>query len=239
MRFAWFAFLHNPNDADLVPAEAEVQYVRELVRETPRLRRGLIYTPWDVTDLFFDDGVAPQIALQLYFDDISALEAALAPGGHLQGLTSQTNLPLLRRTRQVQQAMVVRQFPVPDPEFRTAPDAPYCTYLVHYPGAAADLNAWLAYYLEHHTRIMATFPGIREVEVCSRLDYCSFVPWPRADHMQRNKVVFDDSDALKASMQSAVMQKMRADFHSFPPFTGGNVHYPMQTCAVPAVSQAV
>ena len=76
------------------------------------------------------------------------------------------------------------------------------------------MGAWLAHYLENHTRIMATFPGIREVEVCSRIDWCGALPWPRVDHMQRNKVVFDDGDALKAAMTSPVMQDMRADFHN-------------------------
>ena len=128
-------------------------------------------------------------------------------------------------------------FPVPRYEalrtaLRTPPGAPYCTYLVHYPGEAEDIGAWLAHYLENHTRIMATFPGIREVEVCSRIDWCGALPWPRADHMQRNKVVFDDGAALKAAMTSSVMQDMRADFHTLPPFDGGNRHYPMATVAI-------
>jgi hypothetical protein len=28
------------------------------------------------------------------------------------------------------------------------------------------------------------------------------------------------------------MQEMRADFHKFPPFTGGNVHVPMATLEI-------
>ena len=50
--------------------------------------------------------------------------------------------------------------------------------------------------------------------------------------MQRNKVVFDDGDALRAAMNSPVMQDMRADCHTLRPFTGGNRHYPMKTVAV-------
>ena len=57
-------------------------------------------------------------------------------------------------------------------------------------------------------------------------------PGRGVDHMQRNKVVFDDGAALKAAMNSSVMQDMRADFHTLPPFTGGNRHYPMRTVAV-------
>ena len=118
--------------------------------------------------------------------------------------------------------MLARAFPVPEPGFKTPPGEPWCTYLVHYPGPAEDIGAWLAHYLANHTRIMATFPAIREIEVCSRIDWCGALPWPRVDHMQRNKVVFDDGAALKAAMTSSVMQDMRADFHTLPPFDGGN-----------------
>ena len=232
MRFAWFAALHDPADAGLRLSEAEHRLVCDLVAATPGLARGLVFTPWDVRGLYFDDGVAPQLALQLYFDDIADLEAALATGGHLQALAAPGALPSLANAAREQQAMLARAFPVPDPAFRTPPGAPYCTYLVHYPGEAEDTAAWLAHYLENHTRIMATFPAIREIEVCSRIDWCGALPWPRVAHMQRNKVVFDDGAALKAAMESPVMQDMRADFHTLPPFTGGNRHYPMATAAV-------
>ena len=141
--------------------------------------------------------------------------------------------PLARRRAfdQTRRMRFARFASVPEPQFGTAPGAPHCTYPVRYPGPAEDTSAWLAHYLDNHTRIMATFPGIREVEVCSRLDRCSALPWPRVNRMQRNKTVFDDAAALKAALASPVMQDMRADFHTLPPFRGGNVHYPMATVA--------
>ena len=232
MRFAWFAFIHDPDDASLQVSDADFRFVCEVVRSTPGLSKGLVFTPWAVGGLYFDDGVAPQLALELYFEDIRDLEAALAPDGHLHALAAPDALPSLAGAACEQQAMLARAFPVPDPEFRTPPGEPWCTYLVHYPGEAEDVAAWLAHYLANHTRIMATFPAIREVEVCSRIDWCGALPWRRIDHMQRNKVVFDDGAALKAAMSSSVMQDMRADFHTLPPFTGGNRHYPMKTVAV-------
>ena len=69
--------------------------------------------------------------------------------------------------------MLVRPFAVPEPAFETPPGEPYCTYLVSYEGEAEDLNAWHAHYLENHTRHMAMFPGIRELEVYTRLDWVS------------------------------------------------------------------
>ena len=184
-----------------------------------------MFTPWEIDGLPFDDGTPPQLAIQLLFGDIADLEAALAPVGHLQALAAPGALPSLAGAAREQQAMLARGFAVPDP----GPVEPSCTFLVHYPGEAQDTSAWLAHYLEHHTRIMAAFPGIREIEVCSRIDWCGFLPWPRVDYLQRNKVAFDDADALKAALASPVMDEMRADFHALPPFAGGNRHYPMRT----------
>ena len=232
MKFAWFAYLCDKAQPDLTLSEAERQRVVDIVAATPGLAKGLVFTPWDVSDLYFDDGTPPQLALELYFEDIADLEAALAERGHLQALAAADTLPSLSGAAKEQQAMLARAFPVPDPQFKTPPGEPHCTYLVYYPGQAEDMNAWLAYYVANHTRVMATFPDIRQIEVCSRIDWCGVLPWPRIDYMQRNKVVFDDGVALKAAMSSSVMQDMRDDFHKFPPFTGNNIHYPMATIVV-------
>ena len=73
------------------------------------------------------------------------------------------------------------------------------------------------------------FPGIREIEVCTRVDWCGFLPWRRVDYMQRNKVVFDSPAALTAALNSPVREEMRADFKLFPPFSGENAHFPVAT----------
>jgi len=128
--------------------------------------------------------------------------------------------------------MLTRVFPVPDPQFRTGRGTLPCTYLVAYEGAAQDLNLWLSHYIAHHPPIMARFPGIREIEIYTRLDWCGFLPGRRVDYMQRNKVVFDDAAALTAALNSPVRHEMRADFKNFPPFTGRNSHYPMATLTI-------
>lgn len=231
-KFAWFAYFQDAADPDLRLTDAEHARVLEIVAATPGLAKGLVFTPWDVSGLYFDDGPSPQLALELYFDDIGEMEGALARDGHLQALAAPDALPSLGNAAVEQQAMVARAFPVPDPEFRTPAGAPHCSYLVHYPGAAENLNEWMAYYVANHTREMANFPGIRQIEVCSRVDWCGFLPWPRVDYMQRNKVVFDDAEALKAATNGPVIQAMRADFHKFPPFTGNNIHHAMATHSV-------
>jgi hypothetical protein len=51
---------------------------------------------------------------------------------------------------------------------------------------------------------MARFPGIRQIEIYTRLDWLGALPWRRVDYMQRNKVVFDSPAALKAALNSPV-----------------------------------
>jgi hypothetical protein len=232
MTIAYFLTFHDKAQPALRLSDAEHRRVLDIVATTPRLARGLVLTPEPISGLYFDDGAPPQLAFELYFADIADLEAALAPAGHLRALAAPGALPSLKNAAVTQQAMLARAFPVPDPRFRTAPGKKFCSYMVHYPGAAEDLNAWLAYYIEHHPVVMERFPGIREIEICTRIDWCGFLPWPRVDYMQRNKVVFDDGPALAAALKSPVMQEMRADFHKFPPFTGGNVHFPMATVEI-------
>ena len=74
----------------------------------------LIYTPAQTHDPYLDNGRPPALALQLYFADIAALEAALDRGGHLQALAAPDALPSLHGAAVTQQAMLARGFPVPD-----------------------------------------------------------------------------------------------------------------------------
>jgi hypothetical protein len=91
---------------------------------------------------------------------------------------------------------------------------------VAYDGTAEDPGAWLAHHIAHHTPLMTRLPAVREVEVYMRRNCCSFLPWPKVDHPQRNKVVFDDAGALRAALNFPVRHEMPADFHQFPPFPG-------------------
>jgi hypothetical protein len=207
-------------------ASPEVAWLSDVIATTPALQQGLIFRPSSTSDPYLDDGPPPQLALQLYFDDIAALEAALAPDGHLRRLDA------LDGVGTTQQAMLVRRYPVPDPAFRTPSGELPCTYLVAYEGAADDLPAWLSHYIADHPPIMARFPGIRQIEIYTCIDWCGGLPWPRVAHMQRNKVVFDNQAALTAALNSPVRHEMRAAFGRFPPFTGPITHFPMTTTTV-------
>jgi hypothetical protein len=207
----------------------EVAQVAQLLHSTPGLRRGLLHVAARANDPYLDDGTPPALALQLYFADLCALEATLKRNGPLQVLASRESFPGLAGCVVTQQAMLVRPYPVPEPAIKPAADGAYCTYLVAYEGAATDLNAWLDHYLTHHTVHMARFPGIRELEVYTCLDWVGFLPWRRVSFMQRNKVAFDSIKALSAALRSPVRHEMRADYRAFPPFTGPVTHYAMAT----------
>jgi hypothetical protein len=214
---------------DTEPAAAEMAKLDRLLRAARNLYKALVHTPANAGDPYVKDGPAPSLVLQLYFDELSELEATQDRGGHLDALTSYDEFPVLARADIGQQAMLVRPFVVPEPAFETPSAEPYCTYLVSYEGEAEDLNAWHAHYLENHTKHMAMLPKIRELEVYTRLDWVSRMPWKRLNFMQRNKVAFDSPDALQQALHSRVRHEMRADFLAFPPFTGPNNHYAMAT----------
>jgi len=221
MMLTWIATFGHPGAV----SDDDLRGLRQILAETPGAVRSLICTPARTHDPYLDDGRPPALALQIYFAGIAALEAALDRGGHLQALAAPAALPSLQGAAVTQQAMLARAFPVPD---AGTPAEARCAYLVTYEGAAEDLNAWTAHYVASHTAVMSRFPGIREIEVCTRLDWCGFLPWPRADAMLRNKVVFDDPPALTAALNSPVRHEMREDYRQFPPFSGAVTHFPMQ-----------
>jgi hypothetical protein len=211
------------------PAAAETAMLDRLLASTPKLEKALVHAPAVASDPYVKDGASPSMVLQLYFATLPELEAAVSRSGHLSALASLAEFPVMAAAEIAQQAMVVRNFAVPDPAFKTPLGAPHCTYLVSYEGEADDLNAWHAHYLERHTTHMASFPEIRELEVYTRLDWVSPQPWRRANFMQRNKVVFDNPAALDRALHSPVRHAMRADFNAFPKFSGPNRHYAMAT----------
>lgn len=229
MSFAWYLTFHDRARSDVRVSDADFGRVASIVRAAPGLARACLFTPQSSDDPYSKDGPGPQLVVQLEFARLDALENALGPDGALQPLGRADTLPSLAGIAPTQQAMALRTFTTPDPVFRTPPGAPCCSYLVTYPGPAADRNAWVYYYVSHHQPVMATFEGIREIEIATRIEWCTFLPVARVDAMLRNRVVFDDNAALNASLKSPVRERMREDFLRFPPFEGGNTHFAMAT----------
>ena len=207
--------------------------VTGMVEALPDMTEGLMFTPLEqsVDHPYKADGSGPVLALQLRFPNVFACEAALDRDGVVAGLAAGGGLSGLAGLEVTHQVMLTRSFPVDaaaHPEGTTTP----CSYLVHYPGPAEDMNAWNLHYLEHHPSIMRTFPGVRQIEIYTRIDWVDRLPSQRVEHMQRNKLVFDSPEALARALSSDVIKRMRADSARFPPFAGGNKHFPMLTRTV-------
>jgi hypothetical protein len=212
--------------------------VAELVGSIPEMSEGLLFTPLEqsVDHPYKADGSGPALALQLRFPDLFACEAAVDRGGALASLATGAGLSSFTGLDVTHQAMVTRSFPVDVAEYPEGTASP-CSYLVHYPGPAENMNAWHLHYLEHHPSIMRTFPNVRQIEIYTRIDWVDRLPSRRVEYIQRNKLVFDSPDALSHALTSDVIKRMRADFMQFPPFEGGNKHFPMLTRTVrPATS---
>ena len=168
------------------------------------------------------------LVLQLYFANLPDLEASLSRNANLQVLNSRTEFPALASVDTTEQAMLVRSFDVAVPGCKSGSEA-YCSYLVSYEGEADDLNAWHSHYLESHARCIAMLPGVRVLEVYTRLDWVSASSWRRVNYMQRNRVAFDNADALEAALSSPAREAIRADVQAFPAFTGPTRHAAMST----------
>lgn len=229
MSFAYFlSFENTPGRVVSLPDNA-LSALRTLLASIPGLERALIFTPETTRDQFIDDGQPPPLSLQLYFAELPALEAAVTAGGPLDALVGTGLLGAVGDAAISQQAFYVRSFPVDDPVVRPGPSGLPCSFVVHYAGPAADINHWLSNYIAGHPPVMRQFPGIRSIEILSRIDWCGSLPWPRANHMQRNRVMFDSAEALTTALASPARLQLRREFDKFPPYEGGNFHYPMAT----------
>lgn len=228
MQVCWFLTCHSSTEtgaADSLTA-SELECLQQLLVQTPGLSELRLHTPGAADDPMLDDGAPPVLTVQLFFDDVAVLEQALAPDGYLQQLAS---FEPVARFEASQQTMLVRAYPVAG---QTLPDSSrqvYCTYLVCYEGPAQDTAAWLWHYLNGHPQLMAQLPGIRHIEIYSRLDWCGSLPWPRADAMQRNQVVFSSGQALTAALQTPLRAQMREHFQDLPAFSGGVTHFPVNS----------
>jgi uncharacterized protein (TIGR02118 family) len=219
---ALFLSCHDPENRLFQASDAQLSRVSEVVKSVKALQAARLFTPGTAADdPYLAQEPAPRLLLQLYFGEIEALEAACGHEGPLQALAG---LPFS------QQAMLVRSFPVAQPRGPAAGSS--TSYVVGYEGPAEDLNAWLAHYIEHHPPLMAKLPGIREIEVCTRLDWHSALPWPHQTWMLRNTVAFDGPAALAEALRSPVRQAMREDYGRLPSFSGEVFHYPMLTRVV-------
>jgi hypothetical protein len=219
-------------DAEGQLSDADLQSVTDVVQALPGLQDGLAFTPIAAAgeQPFASDGRGPPLVLQLDFATAQDLDAALMGAGSLAQIVRPGALPSLANAAVACQRLIGRRFATPDPVFRLPHGSLACTFLVDYPGATDNLEAWLDHYDAHHPPIMTRFPEIREVATFRPdAEATNDLPCARETSMQRNKVVFDTPDKLAAALASPVMAEMRADSAAFPPYSQRPTHFVMAT----------
>lgn len=226
MRFAYIAMFEYPEQGKGGISAADLQTVRSVAAGLAGLVRADLYCPEHVQDAYTDDGGLRGFGFQLYFAELAPLEAAIAADGGLQALAGPGALPSLAGSAVTQQAMLRRAVLARD---HVKAATGQCSFLVYYPGPAEDLNIWLSHYLEEHPPVMKQIPGVREIEILTRIDWVDAMPWQRVHHMQRNRGVFDSVEALGAALQSPIRQVMQEHYEHFPPFEGDSYHYGVNT----------
>jgi len=198
-----------------------------LLASVAGLRRAVTLVPAQARDLYYDDGAPSALVLQIYYDRLEDLEAAARADGPLSLLVEMAGGGFRH------QAMVRRNFVPP-----TAGEGG-CAYMVHYWGRPDDANDWHRHYLTHHAPVMTRFPNVRSVEVYTPVEWVDELDWPRDTYFQRNRILFDDAEALEHALHSPVREEMRADRARFPQFDGGSGHFAMKAAVLREVGHAL
>ncbi|MDB5821164.1 MAG: hypothetical protein JWQ11_4804 [Rhizobacter sp.] len=196
------------------------------------------HVPSNADDPYLQDTDAPELVLQVYFSAVDELEAQVRRGSVLHAVLDDARATHALSGRldspATWQAMSVE--PIELEATRALPEV-HCTYLVAYEGASPDEATWHAHYFEHHVPLMKRLPGLRQLEIYRPLAVGLKAPalarFEPTRAMQRNKVVFDSSQALTAALNSPIRHEMRKDYEQSPPFTGRSTHYPMATFSWP------
>ena len=189
-----------------------------------------LFVPDQEEALFFEDGPAPALMLQIEAADVETLETLVA-SLQFKPLFLETPLnltPEVRPSFGIFEAVGVPVLGQKDVSPRTAP----MSFVVRYYGPMPDQNAFQAFYVANHLPMLAKFPAIRNAY--------AFLPvsWqnpglPQCEILLGNEVVFDNVKALNEAMQSDVIAELRKDSRQFPPF-GHSTHHTMQRISLVA-----
>lgn len=199
---------------------------------------GLLGGVWCVSEsledpLLHESGL-PWVCLILYFRSPEDLMRACVAGSPLGAMLADGQVNGVPVAEPSYQAMEVHCFPVNE----AVPSEDACGdghgYLVGYEGDPADPAAWIAEYMEGHVPLMQALPGIREIEVYTRLESCPIaLPGARQDWMLRNRVRFDDREAMQAALRSPARAALRAHRAGMAAHGGADEHIPVSMRKLP------
>lgn len=190
----------------------------------PGLSCADLYTPaqGSARDPYNHETSFPDLLLMLDFKPRNALADAVNSGAIAKALG---DLP--DKITATGAAFERRFYPVGTGATPAPLDAPF-SYVVRYYRPAEDEKAFIDNYLETHPVTQAALPGIRAIMCYLPIDELGpRGPLASANYMIGNEVAFDDLAAFNVAMASPVREVLRAHFREFPPFSGGNTHFPM------------
>jgi EthD domain len=224
-------------EGDQPVQETDLEVVAEALREQHGIEQGWIMTPAHrKSSQASDTAGSPRLVVEIDFSNPLSLQAILmksAAGDDF--LSCFSSLRGFAEDTIVYQTMARRHAFSPDQRICTGSNTP-CTYLVQYPGRADNLDAWLDYFDRVHSPILARLPDVRAVTSFRPVaGSTTSLPWRPGHAMQRNKVVFDDVDALEAALASPELAEVRADAARFPSYAPGPTRHAMHTRIVSGV----
>lgn len=202
-------------------AEADIQRLFLLAETLPEISEILYHRPLatDQRDPYTDNTGAPDFILQLYFNRLTAAEAALS---------AQTPLTLwLNRHCSAQgwshQIMSVTRY-LPPRDI----SAQEVTYMVGYQSDSPAAGDWVAQYLRSHPALLTQLPDVQDARIYLPAGYRGECGTP-GNYIQRNKVVFQTEQQLDNALASEIRTALREDFLSLPAIPLRSPHYPMAT----------
>ncbi len=185
-----------------------------------------LLSPAVVDDPFLGGNISPLLVAQLRFASLANAEHALASPAFARALDEFQDVPVSNwhATVEVMCGPIHPDAGESDGDTTAVP----VIYLVDYHRPAENEARFIHYYCARHPAIMAELPGIRWLEIYTSVEWTNPLALDRADTMLKCDVSFDTTDALTASLHSDVRHRLRADYDTFPPFSGRVGHFPMR-----------
>lgn len=202
-----------------------LEEARVLSKAAPGLQSIDLFVPETGEIVAFDQSDAPAVMIELDFDSRAAAGKLVDTDAFRERLLAESAYPAPIEQLSLDILEPVH-FPIPDhptPPPRTAP----LSFVVRYHGPTEDLAAFDQFYMDHHPRILARFPAIRNVLCYLPMDWRETGRVDDSRLIIGNEVVFDDLDALNRALASDVLPLLIADGKRFPEF-GANSHHAMR-----------
>jgi uncharacterized protein (TIGR02118 family) len=201
------------------PGDDAAETVAQALSKNSKVERIFVMTPARSTP----SGSAyrpPAFVLEIDFHDGAALQGFFNETASREDLVSALSTITQSSLGEISYQTMSRRYAVMPSHGYWASSLRSCTYLVEYPGQAADLEAWLNYFDRAHALILARLPGVRMVTAFRPAVADISVPaWRPAKGMQKNKIVFDDLRALDTALASPVIADIRADAAKFSDYS--------------------